>query len=100
MRSREASAAPGTASARRGAFLDDLEPGTAPRACDETIALRTTADGADVAFEDDVALCPGCWLVGGRDGVLFSWKHKDGLAMSVRAGERLGFERARCAAVE
>lgn len=50
-----------------------------------------------LAFRDDVALCAGCWLVGGRDGVLFSWKHKDGLPMRVSAGDAVGDRPARCA---
>ena len=59
-----------------------------------------TDAGPVMAFRDDVALCPGCWLVGGRDGVLFSWKHREGLAMTIRAGDAAGDGAPRCALVE
>jgi hypothetical protein len=34
--------------------------------------------------------------VGGRDGVLFSWKHVDGLRLRVAAGDDVGDGAARC----
>ena len=55
-----------------------------------------TDAGPVMAFKDDVALWPGCWLVGGRDGVLFSWRHRDGLRLRVAAGDEVGDGAARC----
>ena len=94
VRSREASAAPGPASAEPSA----RERGGAsapPRACDEVVTLRMTETGPVVAFKEDVELCPGCWLVGGRDGVLFSWKHRDAarFAMARAVRRRRGVRR-------
>ena len=91
VRSREASAAPGT--------LDRAGAPAPPRACDDVVKLRMTETGPVAAFEADVALCPGCWLVGGRDGVLFSWKHRDAerFAMAARSGDAVGYAGARCA---
>lgn len=93
VRSREASRSPSARSAQ-------TSPGSSsgPRACNDTVALTMTDEGPIMTFRDDVSLCSGCWLVGGRDGVLFSWKHKDGLPMRVSAGDALGAERARCGA--
>jgi hypothetical protein len=73
--------------------------GDAPRACDDVVRLRMTDAGPVAAFEEDVALCPGCWLVGGRDGVLFSWKHRDDarFAMAAPFGDAVGYAGARCA---
>ena len=99
VRSREASAAPGTAAAGASSFAP-VAPGAAPpRACEDTVALAMTAEGPVISFRDDVALCPGCWLVGGRDGVLFSWKHKNGGRMVVSAGDAVGDKPARCAPI-
>ena len=100
VRSREASAAPGTRAANENAFEDAVAGAERPRACEDVVDLRVEDAGPVMAFGDDVALCPGCWLVGGRDGVLFSWKHKDGLAMTVRAGDDVGAAAPRCAAAE
>ena len=73
--------------------------GDAPRACDDVVRLRMTDAGPVAAFEEDVALCPGCWLVGGRDCVLFSWKHRDDarFAMAAPFGDAVGYAGARCA---
>ena len=70
-----------------------------PRACEDVVDLRVEDAGPVMAFGDDVALCPGCWLVGGRDGVLFSWKHRDAerFAMAARSGDAVGYAGARCA---
>ena len=100
VRSREASAAPGTRAANENAFEDAVAGAERPRACEDVVDLRVEDAGPVMAFGDDIALCPGCWLVGGRDGVLFSWKHKDGLAMTVRAGDDVGAAAPRCAAAE
>lgn len=97
VRSREASAAPGTAAAAASAFAPATPDAAPPRACEDTVALAMTEEGPILAFREDVALCAGCWLVGGRDGVLFSWKHKDGLPMRVSAGDAVGDKAARCA---
>ena len=98
VRSREASAAPGTAGANASA-LERAGASAPPRACDDVVKLRMTETGPVAAFEEDVALCPGCWLVGGRDGVLFSWKHRDAarFAMAARSGDAVGYAGARCA---
>ena len=93
VRSRQASTpSPGTVSF-------DAVGGSAPRACDDVVRLRMTDAGPVAAFEEDVALCPGCWLVGGRDGVLFSWKHRDAarFAMAAPFGDAVGYAGARCA---
>ena len=100
VRSREASAAPGTRAANENAFEDAVAGAERPRACEDVVDLRVEDAGPVMAFGDDIALCPGCWLVGGRDGVLFSWKHKDGLTMTVRAGDDVGAAAPRCAAAE
>ena len=97
VRSREASAAPGTPAASAARFAPAAPGASPPRACEDTVSLTFTEDGPVLAFRDDVALCAGCWLVGGRDGVLFSWKHKDGLPMRVSAGDAVGDQPARCA---
>jgi hypothetical protein len=75
------------------------EVGAAPRACDDVVRLSMTDAGPVAAFEEDVSLCPGCWLVGGRDGVLFSWKHKNAerFAMAAPFGDAVGYAGARCA---
>jgi hypothetical protein len=96
VRSREASAAPGTASAAAGRFPDAAQTSSPPTSCEDTVGLSMTDTGPVMAFKDDVALCPGCWLVGGRDGVLFSWKHVDGLRLRVAAGDDVGDGAARC----
>jgi hypothetical protein len=95
VRSRQASTpSPGTVSER----VEEVG-GAAPRACDDVVRLSMTDAGPVAAFEEDVSLCPGCWLVGGRDGVLFSWKHKDAekFAMAAPFGDAVGYAGARCA---
>jgi len=98
VRSREASAAPGPAGAEPSA-RERAGASAPPRACDEVVTLRMTETGPVAAFKEDVELCPGCWLVGGRDGVLFSWKHRDAarFAMAARFGDAVGYAGARCA---
>ena len=98
VRSREASAAPGPAGAEPSA-RERAGASAPPRACDEVVTLRMTETGPVAAFKADVELCPGCWLVGGRDGVLFSWKHRDAarFAMAARFGDAVGYAGARCA---
>ena len=91
VRSREASAAPGASSPAAGTSTPPP-----PRSCEDTVTLAMTDAGPVMAFKDDVALCPGCWLVGGRDGVLFSWRHRDGLRLRVAAGDEVGDGAARC----
>ena len=91
VRSREASAAPGASSPAAGTSTPPP-----PRSCEDTVDLAMTDAGPVMAFKDDVALCPGCWLVGGRDGVLFSWRHRDGLRLRVAAGDEVGDGAARC----
>ena len=100
VRSREASAAPGTDAAAAARFPPDAALSREPRRCEDTVSLAMTDAGPVMAFRDDVALCPGCWLVGGRDGVLFSWKHREGLPMTIRAGDAAGDGAPRCALVE
>ena len=100
VRSREASAAPGTDAAAAARFPPDAAQSREPRRCEDTVSLAMTDAGPVMAFRDGVALCPGCWLVGGRDGVLFSWKHRDGLSMTVRAGDDAGDGAPRCALLE
>ena len=91
VRSREASAAPGASSPAAGTSTPPP-----PRSCEDTVTLAMTDAGPVMAFKDDVVLCPGCWLVGGRDGVLFSWRHRDGLRLRVAAGDEVGDGAARC----
>jgi hypothetical protein len=99
VRSREASVRPPAVSGTSPDASNAAETAIArPPSCDEIVSLAMTDDGVTMRFQDDVALCPGCWLVGGRDGVLFSWKHRDDLAMSVRAGDAVGYAGARCVA--
>ena len=100
VRSREASAAPGTDAAAAARFPPDAAQSREPRRCEDTVSLAMTDAGPVMAFRDGVALCPGCWLVGGRDGVLFSWKHREGLPMAVRAGDDAGDGAPRCALLE
>ena len=97
VRSRSASAAPSSASSDPQTIDSNLRPTRpAPASCTDVVSLDMTSSGPVMAFNNDTALCPGCWLVGGRDGVLFSVRHKDDLQMTARGGDAVGFKGATC----
>jgi hypothetical protein len=74
VRSRSASAAPAAASASPNSASPAMEQQPAPpAACGDIVTLAMTPSGPSLSFTNDTSLCPGCWLVGGRDGVLFRY---------------------------
>ena len=71
---------------RTGPITDD--PNTTPRECTDVLKLTFVDDEENNTNNSyiqftlrDVALCPDCWLVGGKGGVIFSVRHRENLKL-------------------
>jgi hypothetical protein len=71
---------------RTGPITDDSN--TTPRECTDVLKLTFVDDEENNTNNSyiqftlrDVALCPDCWLVGGKGGVIFSVRHRENLKL-------------------
>ena len=84
---------------RTGPIADPL-----PRQCTDVLKLAFVDTGGVNSYIQftlrDIALCPDCWLVGGKGGVIFSVRHKDASAtVSAAPAEVVVKDESSCEAV-